>query len=137
MVVTYFEIGRRIVNREQQGVKRVQYGKKVLQNLADYLTANIGKGWSIQNLRLMSQFYLVYSKSKIRQPPVSESEKQMDRTKIFISTKENFNEMDDIYWANASMAEKIETITFIRECFYGKEATNGRLQRFYKILKLK
>jgi len=65
------------------------------------------------------------------------SEKQMDRTKIIISTKENFDEMDDIYWANASIEEKFETVTFLRECFYGKEATTGRLQRFYKILKLK
>jgi len=65
------------------------------------------------------------------------SEKQMDRTKIVVSKKENFDEMDDIYWANASMEEKIETVTFLRECFYGKEATTGRLQGFYKILKLK
>jgi len=65
------------------------------------------------------------------------SEKHMDRTKIIVSTKEKFDEMDDIYWANATMAEKIETVTFLRECFYGKEATTGRLQGFYKILKLK
>jgi hypothetical protein len=64
-------------------------------------------------------------------------EKKMDRTKIIISTKGNFDEMDDIYWANASLEEKMETVTFLRECYYGKEATTGRLQRFYKILKLK
>jgi len=62
---------------------------------------------------------------------------KMDRTKIVISTKENFDEMDDIYWARASKEEKIETVTFLRECFYGEEATTGRLQRFYKILKFK
>ena len=72
MVVTYFEIGRRIVEKEQQGAKRAQYGKKVMQGLSDYLTKRLGKGWSIQNLRLMRQFYLVYSKPKIRQPVVSE-----------------------------------------------------------------
>jgi predicted nuclease of restriction endonuclease-like (RecB) superfamily len=73
IVITYFEIGRRIIEREQQGAKRAQYGKKVLQGLSDYLTAKLGKGWSIQNLRLMRQFYIVYSKPKIRQPVVSES----------------------------------------------------------------
>jgi predicted nuclease of restriction endonuclease-like (RecB) superfamily len=73
MVVTYFEIGRRIIEREQQGAKRAQYGKRVLQGLSDYLTAKLGKGWSIQNIRLMRQFYIVYSKSNIRQPLVSES----------------------------------------------------------------
>jgi len=60
---------------------------------------------------------------------------KMDRTKIFIGTHEDFDKTDDLYWANASVEEKMETVTFLRECFYGKEATTGRLQRFYKILK--
>jgi hypothetical protein len=50
---------------------------------------------------------------------------------------EDFDKMDDIYWAKASVEEKIQTVTFLRECFYGEEATTGRLQRFYKILKFK
>jgi predicted nuclease of restriction endonuclease-like (RecB) superfamily len=73
MVVTYFEIGRRIIEREQQGAKRAQYGKKVLQGLSDYLTAKLGKGYSVDNLKLIRRFYVVYSKPKIHQPMVSES----------------------------------------------------------------
>ena len=61
MVVTYFEIGRRIIEKEQQGAKRAQYGKKVLQGLSDYLTKHFGKGWSVDNLKLMRRFYVVYS----------------------------------------------------------------------------
>ena len=61
----------------------------------------------------------------------------MDRTKLVIAKKDTFDKMDDIYWANASIKEKVETVTFLRECFYGEEATTGRLQRFYKILKFK
>ena len=80
MVVTYFEIGRRIIEREQQGAKRAQYGKKILQNLSDYLTANVGKGWSVDNLKLMRRFYVVYSKPKNRQPVVSESCSQISET---------------------------------------------------------
>ena len=64
-------------------------------------------------------------------------EKRMDRTKIMITTHENANKMDDLYWANASVEEKVETVTFLRECYYGKEATTGRLQRFCSILKFK
>ena len=64
-------------------------------------------------------------------------EKRMDRTKIMITTHENADKMDDLYWANASVEEKVETVTFLRECFYGKEATTGRLQRFCTILKFK
>ena len=64
-------------------------------------------------------------------------EKRMDRTKIVITTHENSDKIDDFYWANASIEEKMETVTFLRECFYGKKATTGRLQRFYKVSKLK
>jgi len=69
MVVTYFEIGRRIIEKEQQGAKRAQYGKKVLQGLSDYLTKHLGKGWSIDNLKLMRRFYVVYSAAT----PIGES----------------------------------------------------------------
>jgi len=41
MVVTYFEIGRRIIEKEQQGAKRAQYGKKLIQGLSAYLTAKL------------------------------------------------------------------------------------------------
>ena len=64
-------------------------------------------------------------------------EKRMDRTKIMLTTHENIDKFDDLYWANASVEEKVETVTFLRECFYGKEATTGRLQRFCEILKFK
>jgi hypothetical protein len=62
---------------------------------------------------------------------------RMDRTKIVLEKLENNDKIDDLYWANASIEEKIGTVTFLRECFYGKVATAGRLQRFYKILKFK
>jgi len=59
----------------------------------------------------------------------------MDRTKIIITTHEESDKMDNLYWANAPVKEKLETITYLRECFYGKEATTGRLQRIYTIFK--
>ncbi|MDR1329766.1 MAG: PDDEXK nuclease domain-containing protein [Oscillospiraceae bacterium] len=65
MTVTYYEIGRRIIEKEQQGEKRAQYGKRILQGLSDYLTANIGRGYSAENLRLMRKFYLTYISDEI------------------------------------------------------------------------
>ena len=59
----------------------------------------------------------------------------MDRTKIIITTHEESDKMDNLYWAKAPIKEKLETITYLRECFYGKEATTGRLQRIYTIFK--
>lgn len=61
-VYTYYEIGRYIVEDEQDGNARAEYGKRILKNVSERLTARLGKGWSDENLRQMRNFYLVYSK---------------------------------------------------------------------------
>src|SRR5215210_4387893 len=55
--LTNFEIGRRIVEHEQQGVARAEYGKELLKALSARLTEEFGKGFSTTNLKLMRQFF--------------------------------------------------------------------------------
>jgi hypothetical protein len=62
---------------------------------------------------------------------------RIDKSKIFYSTKEALNDIDSEYWKTATTKEKLQTITYLRECYYGKQATTGRLQRFYTLFKLK
>ena len=62
-VYTKYNIGQYIVEDEQQGEYRAQYGKQVLQNLSNKLTERFGEGWSYPNLRKIRQFYLIYSNS--------------------------------------------------------------------------
>ena len=64
MVYTYYEIGRMIVDDEQQGEERAQYGKAVLKELSIRLTNKFGKGFSVDNLENMRRFYLIYSNSE-------------------------------------------------------------------------
>jgi predicted nuclease of restriction endonuclease-like (RecB) superfamily len=64
MVMTYFEIGRMIVEHEQEGANRAAYAKETLKSLSQKLTAEFGRGFSSDNLELMRRFYLVYSKSE-------------------------------------------------------------------------
>lgn len=64
MVHTYFEIGRRIVEEEQQGQERAEYGKKLLKGLSTALTNEFGKGFSVSNLQQIRNFYLVYKKQQ-------------------------------------------------------------------------
>ena len=52
-VYTDYEIGRMIVEEEQGGKSRADYGKKVLIDLSARLTAKFGRGWSVENLPLM------------------------------------------------------------------------------------
>lgn len=62
MVQTYWQIGRIIVEDEQNGNNRATYGKQQLQQIAKSLTDEFGKGFDVTNLRKMRQFYLVFSK---------------------------------------------------------------------------
>ena len=61
MVYTYFEVGRMIVEDEQKGENRAEYGLKVLEELSRRLTKEFGKGFSQRNLEQMRLFYLTYS----------------------------------------------------------------------------
>ena len=88
MTNTYFEIGKRIVEEEQGGEKRAQYGKALIQNLAKELTKDFGKGFSPQNLKNMRQFYLVYEK---RQTVSSEFKLSWSHY-IFLTRVENIDE---------------------------------------------
>ena len=64
IVTTYFEVGRMIVEREQQGEKRAKYGAKLIKGLSEYLTECYGKGFSVVNLKSIRKFYQVYSPQK-------------------------------------------------------------------------
>lgn len=56
MVYTYYDIGRMIIEEEQNGVNRAEYGKYILNQLSVYLTDKFGKGFSVTNLKQMRQF---------------------------------------------------------------------------------
>lgn len=60
MVEAYWLIGRRIVEEEQNGENRAEYGKEVLQTLSIALTNEFGKGYSYRTLREIRQFYLTF-----------------------------------------------------------------------------
>lgn len=60
MVQTYWQIGKLIVEDEQNGKTRADYGKQVLANLAKELQREFGKGFDISNLRKMRAFYLAF-----------------------------------------------------------------------------
>lgn len=60
VVLTNYEIGRRIVLHEQGGEARAEYGKGVLQALSNALMAEFGRGFSVENLRLFRRFFLAF-----------------------------------------------------------------------------
>jgi predicted nuclease of restriction endonuclease-like (RecB) superfamily len=69
MTATYWLIGRHIVEFEQHGKKRAEYGEELLVRMATDLTSRFGRGFSRQNLQQMRQFYEAFHPEQIRQTP--------------------------------------------------------------------
>jgi len=66
MTATYWEVGRRIVEFEQEGAERAPYGSELLKRLSGELSARFGRGFSRHNLARFRDFYLAFSLDKIR-----------------------------------------------------------------------
>ncbi len=67
MIKTYWHIGKRIVEQEQNGKERAEYGKQLIEILSKELTIAYGKGFSKRNLQYFRSFYLTYSDIQIVQ----------------------------------------------------------------------
>ncbi|MBP7611622.1 MAG: DUF1016 family protein [Paludibacter sp.] len=79
MIYTYFQIGKLIVEELQQGEKRAEYGIQLLESVSTDLSQKFGKGFSVQNLERMRNFFLIYSNSS----------KELRNSEIFLkSSKE-------------------------------------------------
>lgn len=105
MTQTYFQIGKRIVEEEQGGETRAEYGSALLKNLSSELIKEFGKGYSEQNLKNMRQFYLIYQK---RQTVSSEFKLSWSHY-IFLTRIENIDER------NFYEIESIENSWSLRE----------------------
>lgn len=67
-------VGRRIVEQEQHGQERAQYGKHIVELASEALTAEFGKGYSVVNIKSFRKFYLTFNNLLIGQTPSAQSE---------------------------------------------------------------
>lgn len=74
LTATYWEVGRRIVEYEQKGKKRAEYGETLLKRLSGDLVNTFGKGFSADNLESMRRFYLCWPPAKISETLSRKSE---------------------------------------------------------------
>ena len=88
MTATYWEMGRRIVEVEQKGQRRSDYGERLIPKLAKDLSKSCGKGFGQRNLRNARQFYLAHSHFQKWQTLSAKSQKlQTVSAKSFKSLK--------------------------------------------------
>lgn len=69
LVAAYWEVGRRIVVYEQKGMTRAEYGEHLLTRLSKDLSARLGRGFGLSNLKQMRNFYLTYGALEKGQTP--------------------------------------------------------------------
>lgn len=125
MVYTYYEIGRTIVENEQQGDARASYGKGVLKELSERLSNRFGKGFSVDNLENMRRFYLTYS-SEISETPSrkSEDEKSETASRNLIGSADVVRTNFSLSWSHYIFLMKIDNP--VERSFYEKEAVQER-----------
>lgn len=116
MVQTYYEIGRLIVENEQKGKIRAEYGKKVLQELSLRLNQQFGKGFSVDNLENMRRFYLTYAIL-----PKSETMSRKLENKTEIASRKS-QKLFSLSWSHYVFLIHIDNE--IERNFYEKEAIN-------------
>ncbi|TXH23088.1 MAG: DUF1016 family protein [Chitinophagaceae bacterium] len=76
MVEAYWLIGKRIVEEEQNGKERADYGKEIIKNISEEMTKEFGKGFSERTLREFRQFHLTFPKLIENQLNIDENSKQ-------------------------------------------------------------
>jgi len=116
MVYTYFEIGKIIVEEEQKGKTRAEYGKKILKGLSERLGKEFGRGFSVDNLENMRRFYLTYS---ITEKPSRKFIKEKSETVSRISENADFQ----LSWSHYLFLVKIDNPD--ERKFYETEAINN------------
>ena len=94
MVVAYWNVGRHIVEFEQQGSARAKYGARLLTNLSHLLSLKLGRGYSRPNLNNMRKFYLAY--------PICQN----------VSDKLNWSQICELI----TLADPLERSFYEREC---------------------
>ena len=116
LIATYWLIGRRIVEYEQKGKERAQYGLSLLKNIADDLTKRFGKGFTERNLEHMRQFYVTYS--KVSHTPRAKSIKKSHTVRAE-SVLPNFS----LTWSHYRLLMRLED-SYKRD-FYEAECLRG------------
>ncbi|GFP26794.1 PDDEXK nuclease domain-containing protein [Candidatus Hakubella thermalkaliphila] len=109
LVATYWLIGRRIIEYEQKGKERAEYGEELLQKLSQDLNRRFGRGFSPDNLEAMRRFYLSY--------PIEISETP---SRKLLSEKSQIAPEELSYPEIADNIQKIQTVSGISEALVRK-----------------
>lgn len=115
MVTAYWNIGKLIVEDEQNGNARAEYGKAVLEELSTKLTKEFGKGFGVRELRKIRQFYLEFPKGDTLRPELTWS-----HYRLLIKVKNDqarlwyMNEAAEQAWSSRQLDRQISVLYYER-----------------------
>ena len=115
MTVTYWSIGKYIVEFEQEGNAKAEYGKNLLSTISKELTLRLGKGYSRPNLNNMRKFYLKYSNCQTVSDKLSWSH-ICELIKIDDELERNFYEKECVVenWNVRTLRRQMDSALFLR-----------------------
>lgn len=96
MVLSYWHIGREIVEYVQRGESRAEYGEQVIEDLSAQLLARVGRGYSTRNLWYFRDFYLTYRarapsiRAEVFRTSLVQNSKPIDAAKILHEARAEF-----------------------------------------------
>ena len=115
MVTAYWNIGRLIVEDEQQGSTRAEYGKAVLADLSVRLTEEFGKGFDERELRRIRQFYLAFPKWDALRPELSWTHyRLLIRVQDEAARQWYMNEAAEQTWSSRQLDRQISVLYYER-----------------------
>lgn len=107
LVQSYWNIGKRIVEEEQNGKERAEYGKQLIKQLSIKLQSKYGKGYNTTNLRYMRQFYINFKKRH-----AVSGELSWTHYRILLKV---FNEQARVYYMQEAITQNWDTRTLQRQ----------------------
>lgn len=136
MTATYWEIGRRIVEFEQSGAKRAEYGEAILRRLSNDLILRFGKGFGLTNLKQFRKFYLTYENIGKGQTlsDLSKNESELRKSQTVSGKSEIVHKKQPVTLSDISKYFPLPWSHYVRlislknheaRSFYEKEALRG------------
>lgn len=122
MVQAYWHIGKLIVEEEQSGKQRAEYGNELIKNLSDKLSLEYGKGFTVSNLWYMRQFYIKFKKLHALRGELTWTHYRLLLKVEHKDTLEFYmNEAIDGHWSTRTLERQINSLYFERMLISGKK----------------
>ena len=129
LLVTYWEIGKQIVEFEQKGENRAQYGKELVKTISKELTKELGKGFSISNIQFMRRLYEKYPKQQTLSVKLSWSH-YCELLLIEDDNERAFYEKETISsnWSVRELKRQRDSALYQRILLSGKDASKQKIE---------